>query len=228
MPFKPRARRSMRRRRSMPRRRRRGGQSTRSIAVRALRATDQERKFLDNVFANNVVDSADATSISLFVLNAVADGVNNFERIGRKMAMRSLYIQLAVELNAAAVLNASYVRMIVVLDRQPNGALPTVPNVLLLPASGNLLTEMLSPNNLNNSKRFVTLWDHRVTFQRNFISGRLVQKYIPLSQSVQFNGTGGTIGNIATNSLILIMIGDVAGGGPQSLFSGTIRLRFVG
>lgn len=226
MPFKPRARRSMRRRRTFTRRRR--GQSTRSIAVRALRATDQERKFLDNVFANNVVDSADGTSISIFELNAVADGVTNSERIGRKMAMRSLYIQLSVNLNGLAVLNTSYVRFIVLLDRQPNGALPTVPNVLLLPASGNLLTEMLSPNNLNNSKRFVTLWDHRVTLQRNFISGRLVQKYLPLSQTVQFNGAGGTIGNIATNSLILMVMGDVAGGGPQSTFSGSIRLRFVG
>ncbi len=209
------------------RHRRRRGTSTRAIAVRALRATDQERKFADLSF--NILDIDDASGTgSIFSLNGVGAGTANFQRIGKKMAMRSLYLQLAFERNPASATNTDYVRVIIVLDRQTNQAAPTVVEILQLDTLVTPFVDMWAPNNLNNSKRFVTLWDHRMAFHRDFISGRIVRKYLPLSQSVQFDNAGGAVADISTNSLWMVCIGSVATGGSVPNVTGYTRLRFVG
>ncbi len=207
--------------------RRSGGQSTRAIAVRALQATDQEQKFLDNVFANNGIDDTSTTG-SIFLLNGVSAGTANFNRIGKRMKMRSLYLQLAFNKDITAPTKTDYVRVIVLLDRQTNQALPFVDDVLILPGSGVPLTEMLSPNKLDNSKRFVTLYETRIALQKDFLEGRLLKKYIRLSQTVIYDNAGGIVADINTNSLVLMVIGSVVTGSSVPTFSGTVRLRFVG
>ncbi len=215
-----------RRRMSRPSRRRRG-LSTRAIAVKALRSTDQERKFFDNTFEDVVINDT-TTGASIFPVNAVFEGTANTQRIGKKMAMRSLYLQLFIEKAPADVSLNGYVRLMVILDRQPNGGTPAWTNILDLAGTGNPAVELLSANNLNNSKRFVTLYDTRMHFQKDFHEGRLLKKFLPLSQTVQYNAGGGTIANIATNSLLLCLTGHITTGGNVPIFGGTVRLRFVG
>ncbi len=225
MPFKPRARRSMRRRRTM--RRRRGGQSTRAIAVRALRATDQERKFSDTSFSSVAVNDT-LTGASIFHLNGVPANTSNEGRIGKKLAMRSLWIQLALEKAGTSTSQVDFIRLMVILDRQPNGELPVWSQILDLPGTGNSLTELNSPNQLGNSKRFQTLWDHRITLFDNFKEGVFARKFLSMSQTAQYNNSGAGIADINTNSLLLCLIGSVVTGGTVPEMSGVVRLRFVG
>ncbi len=227
MPFKSRARRSRRRRRSRPMRRRHGLGSTRSIAVRALKATDQERKFIDVVFDDVAVNDT-TTAASIFPLNGIGEGVSNEERIGRKILMRSVYLQLSVEKSAADVTLTGYVRVMVLLDRQANSALPTFANILDLPGTGNPVVELMSPNNLNTSKRFVTLYETRMPFYKGFVEGRILQKFLPLNFTTQYNNPGGTIAQIISNSLLLCLTGHITSGGNVPIFSGNVRLRYVG
>lgn len=224
MPRMSSRRKSFRRRRTG---RRSHAMSTRSLAVRALRATDQERKFHDQIFDNELINDT-TTGAAIFPLNTMGDGTTNESRIGRKIAMRSIYLQFRIEKSSTAVSRSSYVRMLLILDKQPNGTLPSWANILDLPGTGNPEVEMWSPNNLNNSKRFVTLIDHRLALHKDFVEGKIYKKYLRLSQTVQYNGTGNTIGNLATNSLLLCFVGAVTTGGNVSNFSGTTRLRFVG
>ncbi len=227
MPFKSRARRSTRRRRSTRPFRRRGGQSTRAIAVRALRATDQEQKFFDNIFSDTLIDDV-TTNGSIFLLNGIGAGTTNFSRIGKRLAMRSLYLQLSFNKDILAPSKTDYVRLMVLLDRQTNQALPSVSDVLQLPGSPTPLADMLSPNNLNNARRFVTLYETRMALHKDFMEGRLLRKYIRLNQTVMYDNSGSAIADMKTNSLILIVVGSVATGSAVPEFSGTIRLRFVG
>ncbi len=218
---------SSRRRRRPRRHTNRRRQSTRAIAVRALRATDQERKFADVLFNIAPIDDASTTG-SIFLLNGVGAGTANFQRLGKKLAMRSLYLQLAIEKNPAAATNSDYVRMMVVLDRQANEAAPIVSEILELTTPTNPFLDMWAPNNLANSKRFVTLYDHRMVFHRTFIEGRIVKKYLTLNQTVNYDNSGASIADLTTNSLWLVLIGSIATGGAQPSVTGFSRLRFVG
>ncbi len=215
------------RRRRRPRRHTNRRQSTRAIAVRALRATDQERKFVDVLFNIANIDDASTTG-SIFLLNGVGAGTANFQRLGKKIAMRSLYLQLAIEKNPAAATNNDYVRLMVVLDRQANEAAPIVSEILELTTPTNPFLDMWAPNNLGNSKRFVTLYDQRLVFHRTFIEGRIVKKFLTLNQTVNYDNAGADIADLTTNSLWLVLIGSVATGGAVPSVTGFSRLRFVG
>jgi len=228
MPFKSRARRSMRRRRSRPSRRRRGS-STRSIALRALKATDQERKLVDTLFVNIPINDT-VTMSTIVPVNLTAEGTDFTDRIGRKILMKSVYLQLNFARPfGVATPQTNFVRMMVILDRQVNGALPTMSQILDLPGSGDPSVEMMSPNNINNSKRFVTLWDHRFSLYNGFIEGRMLKKFIRLDQTVQYSGTTATIGACRTNALYAVFIGNSATGSADNVeIDGLIRFRFVG
>ncbi len=222
---------SSRRRSRRPRRtfrRRRGGQSTRAIAVKALRATDQELKFEDNTFDSLDVDDASTTG-SIVLLNGIAAGTANFNRIGKRLSMRSLWIQLVVERGLTSTANTDYVRLMIVLDKQANQAAPIVTEILQLDTPVAPVVDMWAPLNLNNTNRFSVLWETRVALYNNFIQGRIVRKYLRLSQTVVFDNSGALVADISTNTLWLVAIGSaLSGGGQQPQLNGKIRLRFVG
>ncbi len=206
---------------------RRRGQSTRRIALRALRSTDQERKFLDNSFSNILINDT-LTAATIVPLNLIPQGVANFARVGIKASMQSCYLQLVIEKQDIDVTPNGYVRLMLVRDRQANGTLPTWGNILNLSGSGNPVTELMSANNLNNSKRFVTLFDKRMHFQSDFMEGRIVKAFVPLNFTTQWSGGGITIGDLRSDSLLLCLCGHITTGGNVPRVTGVVRVRFVG
>lgn len=224
MPFVRRTRRSRFRRRRPSRRR---GMSTRAVAFKALRSTDQEQKFIDSSFNNQPVNDT-LTGQTVLPLNNLAQGVTNSTRIGQKIRMTSLYWQLAFEMNQAAVNPNGFIRFMIVYDRQSNSALGNWQTLLELPGSGNPVTELLSPNNLDQSKRYRVLHDQRIYLSNDDFEGRIAKKYIKLGQTVQYDGVGGGIGDISTGGLLFMVCGDTTTGGNVPTVSGVIRLRYVG
>ncbi len=201
--------------------------STRAIAVRALASTDQEQKFFDTGF-NDIAINDTLTGQTVIVLNNVAQGVTNASRIGQKLKMTSLYWQLAFEKTAADTSPNGYIRFIVLYDRQTNSALANWQTLLELSGSGNPVTELMSPNNLDQSKRYRVLHDQRLYFSKDFIEGRIAKRYIKLGMTTQFDGVGGGIGDISTGSLLFMATGHITTGGNVPVVSGVFRLRFVG
>ncbi len=221
MPFR---RKTFRRRRRLFRRR---GMSTRTIVLKALRSTDQEQKFIDSAFVNQVVNDT-LTVQTVFPLNNIAQGVTNSTRIGQKIRMTSLYIQLTFEKIPADVSPNGFVRFIILYDRQPNSALANWQTLLELPGSGDPVVEMNSPNNLDQSKRYRVLVDQRMRFQKDFLEGRMVKKYMKLGLVTQYDGTGASIADISTGSLLFMATGHITSGGNNPTCSGVIRVRYVG
>jgi len=69
-----------------------------------------------------------ATATNVVLLNGIQTGTGFFNRIGSRVEMRSLQIRGIV--NSAATTTGNNLRMIVVYDRQPAGALPIVSDLL--------------------------------------------------------------------------------------------------
>lgn len=115
------------------------------------------------------LDVASNTQVKL--LNGIQEGAGFYNRIGRKVALRSLYMRGTIRLintgrgTAAPVYIAQssddFVRIAIVYDRQPsNAALPNYDQIFKDYAQTNVASSsIISGPNLDNRERFVILRD---------------------------------------------------------------------
>jgi len=93
----------------------------------------------------------------------------------------------------------SPLRVLVVYDKQPNGAAPAATDILAADT-------IQSVNNLSNSRRFVTLCDEIIPCigtQGPGSDHRVIYK--KLNQAVEFNaGSAGTVADIQTGSVYML------------------------
>lgn len=199
---------------------------TRSFALRAPMSTRGWRPFT-RVMANaelKVQDLAVATyqvntSGSITLLAIPVTGADFNARIGRKIKLRSLYIKGRIQLEVDATLAAVSVtgqqaRCMIVYDLQPNGAAPSITDILNT-------ADPASHLNLNNRDRFRILVDKEYTFdpyssvqtatQAQLCFGRTIYNmklYKKLNLDMVFNAVnGGTVADIASGALYMVWIG---------------------
>lgn len=158
-----------------------------------------EKKDFSSFTANTIV-AAQTTGVrtSLF---SPDQGFNNSEHIGRAVANHSLLWHWYGS-NAATTAGSSPIRLVIVYDRQPNAALPTVTDVFDQDYIGALM-------NLNNSRRFLVLVNKEVVLstagpaafnESGYIS---FKKRFGATLPTEFNNTnGGTIADITTGSFV--------------------------
>lgn len=128
-----------------------------------LRGNRPEIKSVDLVSAP--VTKPSCTTAQFTLLNGVQEGSSFFNRVGRKVMMRSLHLTGGVILsgNSATAMTDEYLRHMIVYDRQPNGAVPAISDILLdYDNTGTTTTTSVSGLNMNNADRFVILRDMRV------------------------------------------------------------------
>lgn len=212
MPF----RRRMRRRRVV--RRRRGisyGQIGRKIwrDVKWLKSVvNVEKKYIDTT-ATTTSPAAGA----FVLLNGCTTGTSAITRDGQSIKMVSIYENYFWSINAAAA--TTYVRTVIVLDRQANGAAPSFTDIFV--NSG-----VLSAANIGNSKRFKIVHDTRKTLSLNGNEMVRHKKFTKCSIHTEYNtGSAGTIADIQTNSLYLFHMSDQGANVPG--FSYFVRVRFI-
>lgn len=160
------------------------------------------------------------------VLNAIPTGVAQSQRVGRQVYLKSL--QLNVSLISQAATNGQQVRVVVLYDRQANGALPDRTWVFenSLPA----LPYTMKVRNNDYKDRFVVLRDklftvNPLTSQDNIVNYR---DYIKIRYSTQYNaGTTGIIGDIVTGSLVIMMFSQNALGANNPKGSYVARLNYT-
>lgn len=162
------------------------------------------------------------TTGAVTLLNGCVPGDDAINREGRQITMRSLECKLTNFATATTGLDQFH-RVLIVLDKQANGAAPAITDILVT-------NNVSAPRNLNNSKRFKILMDKRFYLNAAGEAGtaKIWKKYKKLLIPVQFNnGTAGTVADIITNSLYLVTLGNVAAGGSAGSTQGYIRLRFT-
>lgn len=182
--------------------------------------------------------SAKQSNYAGTLLNGCAQNTTVSGHIGRKINLKSLLFRYMVHLdtstynkmdtNASATLVHLCYRVLIVYDKQSNGAAPTQSAILQTPT--NALDWSIIGNNLDNRDRFKVIYDKK---------GRLCgadpchirEKYIKLKgREVMFQGTGATINDISTGSLYLWVIQDQDPAGtatPQVLCTFVSRIRFL-
>ncbi len=160
----------------------------------------------------------------------IGQGITESTRIGRKCVIRSIGWKGAMTLNPATSGGGTsdVVRMMLILDRQANGAVPVVLDVLETAIWD-------SWNNLANSKRFKTLWNKVIVL--NAMSGSgigvedtrlfgertvLFKYWKKVNVVMEYSGATGAVGEIRSNNLIILTISSSALTAVQS----KIRLRF--
>lgn len=166
-------------------------------------------------------------------INNITQGVTEQNRIGRKCVIRRIEMLGTVgvpEYLGVTPPNSDTTRIIVVLDRQCNGATATVAG-----DDGPLhVATWAAFWNLCNQGRFVILADHWTTFNYNnmteiagpLFSASEVQRPFKLNKKVnipvEFVGSTGAIGTIRSNNIFVVAISRLGEGNCNI----KVRVRF--
>lgn len=174
---------------------------------------------------NTEFKTKDVTATSTAVPNAgvrillngltKGDGYNN--RDGRQVRFKSLQMKYSVEHSGAGAQNR--VRVMVVVDKQPNQAAFTVADLLQDTA-----IPTLSPRNLNARKRFAWLYDKSFTLNDDYPE-KIFKFYKKIDcKTIYDDSDGGAVADIQTNSIYMVMVSDHVTGPLMTYYN---RLRFV-
>jgi len=205
------------------------------LRYRNARSARVEKKVVD---INEATYAVENTGTQLALLNGCVAGSQNFNRIGRKICLKSLQIRgyfLATDFSTAQ----TFARMIVVYDKQSNGSAPTFANIIqsqnIAGTTSSLATDMV---NLDNRDRFEIIRDKQVALAAlqntatQAFSGAptilYVEDYIKLGnrETVYNAGTAGTVGDITSGALYVFFIASQANAAGVT-YTGTFRLRFT-
>lgn len=162
------------------------------------------------------------------LLNACTLGTDNFNRIGRRIKVTQIMFRAHAWMSPVANINGTAFRIMVICDRQPNGAVFTLAD--LLSNQGNATTAF---NNLDNRDRFKVLWDKHDSLggftqaapssnSKNY-NVYLSGKKLP-NEETTYKGNAGTIADIATCAYYIVAFADTA---STLTFQGTWRIRYT-
>lgn len=178
--------------------------------------TGAEKKYLDTSISGATIPIAASGSITL--LNGVVQGTDANQRIGRKVTWESVLVRFVCRPNATTPLNSAY-RIMLVVDKQANGAAPNITDIFET-------ATFASPNAMANRARFVTLWDKKGVITTSNEAVTIEELFLRKKFQTIYSGTAATIGSIASGALYLVLMGDVATVSGV-LIAGTIRLRYT-
>lgn len=211
----------------------------------AVRSRGAEIKVVDLPKQTNFLYSTSA----IYLLNATLEGAAFYNRIGRKVNMKSLHLvgditKQRIEEPSPGSTTESYARLMILYDRQPNGSFPTPQDILTdYDATGTTSSTAYSGLNMNNRDRFIVLRDTRISLcsptDADMIasdstlttSKRELNYFVPLKdlESV-YKASTGAIGDLTTGALYFFFVSDDPSA-PPSTYPGWIvefkaRLRY--
>lgn len=179
--------------------------------------TKGELKNVDTTVAQ-VADTTGAVTL----INGIARGDDINERVGRQVILKYIQANIVNYVTPTTGIDQSH-RMLIVLDRQANGAAPAITDVLVSAST-------VAMPNLDNRKRFRILFDSIKNMNASGEPGSMIVQRVfkRVNIPVQFNsGDAGTVADIQTGALYLITLGSIAPGGTAGNFSGRIRVRYT-
>ncbi len=188
-----------------------------------------EKKFHQIAVDDAVVASGMIVQLALLT---IPEGVGEEQRIGRSITVTNIGWHFTVKLLATTdeAATADHCRVMLVQDKQANGALAANTDVLDT-------SDVFSFNNLANSKRFRTLMDrnYSLSAQSGGTSGAGIDQfgeqiiydsfYKECNIPIEYNNdaTTGVIGTITSNNIIVL----VGTQGGFCKFDSIIRFRYT-
>lgn len=183
---------------------------------RALRlgASAPEMKSVDSTSSFGS-DNAYNNNLSTHLVCSVGVGANSWQRVGRKLCMKSLQGRVRIVVDGTWA--GGSICWALVLDRQPQATLPTFQDIFQSRNNaGTAVAAIDSPINLDNRERFRIL-RHKVWYltpssllanPTGIVSdqddnGRQ-DFYIKMSEDVLYKGDGGTIADFASGAVYLV------------------------
>lgn len=205
------------------------------MAARRLR---YELKFVDLPYTSSNIPAA--ASPMLVLLNGIAPGSANWNRIGNKVNLKSIRIRGSINFaTTAANIPNQDIRMLIVYDKNPNKSNPTLSDILQQTTqTGATSQNVFSNPNINNRERFKILRDRTwntpyYTFTSNILTNcettdidYRIDEYIKLKNlPTIYSGTSTTctIGDITSGALFMIFYETTA---SQFAVGYETRLRF--
>lgn len=183
-----------------------------------------EFKSIDNDI-NNAVNS----NGSVGLLNGCSRGSDINNRIGRTIIVKSIQISISSFATQATGLTQEH-RFLLVYDKQPNGVLPGVQDMV----------DAITPwamRNLDNRNRFIILMDTMHALASDLAAGtngegnpkiKAIKYYRRHNLKVQYNdGDDATIASINTGAIYLVSIGSRILGVTAGAVLGSTRVRFI-
>ena len=195
------------------------------------------------------VDLAGATytlnsTVAITPLNLIRAGSSFFNRIGRKVEMKSLHLKGFIQ-PVRTIAAQDYVRIMIVYDSQTNGALPSISDIIQdTDQAGTNNTTSTSSANLNNRDRFKILCDYRIVVPSQTVTaGQVstpgwvdpvstfndVERFIKLKglhTVFKADSAPAVIGDIATGGLYLVTYGGNTSGAEGFNLYASLRLRY--
>lgn len=193
-----------------------GYQRGRELARPSMR----EKKAFDTVSGQSINFLTPANPPTFQVLNAMINGAELYQRVGRKTYMKSIHIRGNIIPITTSV--QDFGRLLIFYDAQPNAANPTIAT-LLQDSNVPALTTVYSEINLINRARFKILRDYQVqlaslTNTAGVITNLALLDPIKNSFNINFfiklngieaeyNGTnGGTIADISSGAILIVAV----------------------
>ncbi len=177
------------------------------------RFVNTEIHYLDNV--QSAVNMS--TTATFVLLNGMQLGDTAITRTGQSIKMDALDLNAYVTGNLTAVQTSS--RILIVLDKQPNGAIFAIGNLLNSTTSTSMFT-------VGGQSRFVVLFDNAFALSTGGPLNCQFSKRIQLGQHTEYNtGNAGDITDINTNSLYLVFLSDQGTNFP--IMTIYLRLWFI-
>lgn len=186
-----------------------------------------EVKSVDFPLGASSVSMALSTTAVFILMNETVTGAGFFNRIGSKISMQNVYVNGFIVLSSSnsGVVPEDYLRVMIVYDKQANGAAPALTDVLAnYDYNGATTTSALSGMNMNNRDRFLMLADERIYLPSVGVDGvnagfttltpdpnksdtYILKRFIKLRNlEGLYKASGGGIGDIATGALWLITV----------------------
>jgi len=212
-------------------------------AVGGMKQNTSEIKCVDIPEAIYAITNP-TSNANVYLLNGVQEGTGEFNRIGRKIFMKSLYMKLRLLATGTVVAGTDAGRVVIVYDRQPNsaGALPPLTTIFQdTDQTGAVSTNAFSGINIDYKDRFQVMFDSKFGLPSASLASAngaglvelnacetIIQKFIPLKLDVQYSSTANpcTITNINTGALYLCTMGFLAPGSQAWELEGNFRLRY--
>ena len=199
------------------------------MAVPAAVARAPEVKFFDVTVANAswplIATVAGAEPTTAFAgiteLNDILQGAGAYQRIGQKLTMKSVAFKCSLELGGTPPVMGNG-RIMLVYDRQPNGAFPSISDLLSI----NVSTAPIFTSGLNMSKksRFSILCDKYIDLDTDALGTASVVLFRNnINLETEYSATAGTIADITTGALFLIAFGTYTN---FAMKNATARIRF--
>lgn len=194
------------------------GHKALQIALATKKLLNVEYKFKDTD-----LDFVDVkASSTILAINGLSQGTSVSTREGDQVKFTSLNIKYWVSFNPAAAF--SFVRIMLILDKQPNKSLPLIDDILQDVSSGNMAT--VTPLQNDNKRRFRNLYDKTLKLSPSSnATTQYREKYMKLDTRTLYSGNAGDISDITTNSFLFVFLSNEVLAFPS--LTSYIRMRYV-